>query len=122
MSTERGEGGTGRSPGGAPALACTLGPDEMRARRDELLPGLVEEAVTTESLDGGVRWRFDGGRTSVTRIASVIERERSCCGFLRFRVEVEPGRGAIILEVTGPEGTREMLDGLLGETGDMWAP
>ena len=99
-------------PGG---LACRLTPGEVRERRDELLPGLREEAESVETTDRGVRWRFDPQRTSVSRIASVIDWERSCCSFLRFRLEVEPDGGPLVLEVTGPAGTRELLEDLLEE-------
>jgi hypothetical protein len=45
----------------------------------------------------------------------MIDAERRCCRFLRFVVTVEPGDDSICLEVTGPAGTREFLDGLLAE-------
>ena len=35
-----------------------------------------------------------------------------CCPFLRFVVTAEPNGGPIYLEVTGPPGTRELLDQL----------
>jgi hypothetical protein len=42
----------------------------------------------------------------------VLERERTCCSFLRFQIIAEPENGPIILEVTGPPGTRELLRSL----------
>jgi hypothetical protein len=46
-------------------------------------------------------------------IARAIDAERQCCRFLRFRVTVEPDEGPILLELTGPEGTREFLTALM---------
>lgn len=105
----------GETPRGraAPPVACRLTADELAACRSELLPGLAGEASDVEAHARGYRWRFDPDRTPLSRIAAVVERERSCCAFLRFRLEVEPAGGPITLDVTGPEGTREVLDGLL---------
>jgi hypothetical protein len=36
----------------------------------------------------------------------------SGCPFLRFQVTVEPESGPVFLEATGPERTRQLLDGL----------
>jgi len=44
----------------------------------------------------------------------VIERERGCCPFLRFTLDVAPGHGPVTLEVTGPPGTRAVLEAAAG--------
>jgi hypothetical protein len=41
------------------------------------------------------------------------EAERRCCRFLRFGITVEPDAGPIILELSGPPGTREFVSALL---------
>jgi hypothetical protein len=41
----------------------------------------------------------------------------TCCRFLRFTLTVEPDRGPIALELTGPRGTREFLESLLDASG-----
>ena len=58
-------------------IACTLTPIELETRRKEL-----------------------------NGVASVIEAERGCCRFLRFRLTIEPHGGPLWMEVTGSEGTR----------------
>jgi hypothetical protein len=42
-----------------------------------------------------------------------MEAERHCCRFLRFTLTVEPDEGQFILELTGPQGTREFVAALL---------
>ena len=42
-----------------------------------------------------------------------IDAERRCCRFLRFRLTVEPDEGPMVLELTGPEGTRDFLSVLI---------
>jgi hypothetical protein len=100
---------------GSPDLpvACTLGPDALKARRDDLLGGLVRRSSERTELSNGYRVRFDPEPGLLQTIAQVIDTERRCCRFLRFQLTVEPGESAIWLEFTGPRGTREFLQGLL---------
>ena len=43
----------------------------------------------------------------------MLDAERQCCRFLRFRLTVEPNLGPIVLELSGPPGTEEFLASLL---------
>ena len=95
-------------------IACTLSEQELRAGAEGLLPGLIVEARQTVELPDGVALRFEATDGFLQRLATVIERERRCCAFLRFRVTVEPGGGPNWVEVTGPPGTREFLLHLTG--------
>jgi hypothetical protein len=92
--------------------ACSLTPDELARGRDDLLPGLLRRAAEVTELEDGFRVRFDAGEGLLARVAAVLERERACCSFLRFRLTVEPEHGPVLLEVTGPAGTRELLRSL----------
>jgi len=93
-------------------LACTLSPEELASRRDELLPGLVRRAVAREDLENGMRLRFESTDGLLAELAKAIEQERACCAFLRFAIGIEPEGGPIVVDVTGPPGTRELLRSL----------
>jgi hypothetical protein len=94
-------------------IACTLSPDDLAARRNELLPGLAAHALErVERLDG-FAWRFEARMDVLQAIAAAIDRERQCCAFLRFELTVEPGGGPVWLAVTGPAGTKELLADLV---------
>lgn len=93
-------------------IACTLTTDELAERREELLPGLLEQAEKIDDLPDGLRLHFASRSGLLEQLARIIEQERMCCRFLRFQVSAEPDEGSIILEVTGPEGTREILRSL----------
>jgi hypothetical protein len=94
-------------------VACTLGPAALKARREGLLTDLLRRADHHEELADGHRLRFAASGDILTLIAGVIEAERQCCRFLRFRVTVEPDEGPVLLDVTGPEGTRDFLSALI---------
>jgi hypothetical protein len=94
-------------------VACTLGPAALNARRQGLLADLLRRASRHEELADGHRLRFAASQDIVGLIARAIDAERQCCRFLSFRVTVAPDEGPILLELTGPEGTREFLSALL---------
>jgi hypothetical protein len=90
-------------------IACTLSSSDLARRQADLRTGALAAAVAVEPIPSGLRWRFGPGSEIVTRLASLIEAERQCCGFLRFTLAAEPGLAGVTLEVTGPEGTRDFL-------------
>jgi hypothetical protein len=96
-----------------PPVACTLGPAALKARREDLLGGLVRRADDRIDLPNGYRVRFDAKPGLLSTIAGVIDTERQCCRFLRFEVTVEPEERAVWVEFTGPPGTREFLAAML---------
>lgn len=94
-------------------IACTLPPGELGARGDELLSGLVTQALERQDLTDGYRFRFGPEGETLERIIRAVIAERECCRFLTFTLTAEPDAGPIWLEVTGPTGTRAFLDQLL---------
>ena len=97
---------------GSEGVSCKLKADEIAARRQKLIPGLFDRAVQATDLADGIRFRFDPAPSLLRDLAKVIEREQDCCSFLRFTLTTEPGAGPVILDVTGPAGTAEMLRSL----------
>jgi hypothetical protein len=89
--------------------ACSLTPAQLKAQRQQLIPGLFQRAEMVEDIPNGIRFRFAHQPKLVTELAVLIEKERVCCSFLSFRLVTEKGQGPIALEVTGPAGTAEML-------------
>ncbi|MGD9690395.1 MAG: hypothetical protein AB7K52_13745 [Phycisphaerales bacterium] len=95
-----------------PPMVCTLTPEQLSATREGLLPGLLKRAEKREALPNGHRMTFSPKPGLLAEIAGIIEQERGCCRFLKFDLTVEPSSGPITFDVTGPAGTREMLDSL----------
>src|SRR5712691_7889156 len=71
-------------------IACTLGPAALKARREDLLGGLVRRAEERIDVPNGYRVRFQSENGLLTTFARFIETERQCCRFLRFDLTVEP--------------------------------
>ena len=94
-------------------VACTLDEATLRTRRGGLLAQLVASAVKREALPEGLRLQFRPASDTLALIARAIDAERRCCRFLQFRLTVEPDEGPLILDLTGPQGTREFLEALI---------
>ena len=94
-------------------IVCTLTPDALRARREGLLSDLMRRAEHVDELADGLRIRFAPTSDVIQKLAGAVEAERQCCRFLRFAIIAERDGGAIVLELTGPPGTREFLAALL---------
>ena len=95
-------------------VVCSLPADEIARRRDGVLAKLLASRLETRELPDGIAFRFAPSSEQLAALVEVIDFERQCCQFLRFRLTIEPGNGPVWLELTGPEGTREMLVAELG--------
>lgn len=95
------------------AIACTLTADQRKCEAADLLPALSARADSIEWTPAGIRFSFSPQSDTLEAITHVIDRERRCCAFLTFRLEVTEGGGDFLLELSGPPGTREFLVDLL---------
>jgi hypothetical protein len=50
----------------------------------------------------------------LVQVARFVANERKCCTFLRVELDIAPGAGSMWLRLTGPQGTRELLEAELG--------
>jgi hypothetical protein len=93
-------------------IACTLSTDELRASASSLLPGVISRARRVTTRSNGIRVELEATSDNLRRLADAIERERQCCAFLHFELDVPPNAGAYILTVTGPDGSERLFDDL----------
>jgi len=93
-------------------VACTLTPEAIAAGRAGLLPGLADRAASRETTADGYRLTFAASTDTLQHIARVVDAERQCCRWLRFRLKVPPAGGPMVLTLAGPTGAREFLAAL----------
>lgn len=92
-------------------LACVAGaiPAGERAGHFALLSRLFgQDAHERRIVDGGYAFRF--GAASLDDVARFVGRERLCCPFLAFTLDIAANSDVLWLRLTGPEGTRDFLD------------
>ena len=90
-------------------VACNLIPAELQERRRDILSRLLVAVTETTELENGLQYRFKSEGELISELGKLIQLEHQCCPFLTFRLTVEPAGGSVLLEMTGPEGTKEFL-------------
>ena len=90
-------------------IACTLTSAELQERRQTILQKMRSAVVEVRELEDGYAYSFPSDGQRLSQIASMIDLERQCCPFLRFRLTVEANGGPVWLELTGPAGTKQFL-------------
>jgi hypothetical protein len=78
----------------------------------ELLEVRAKERV---ALPNGYAIRF--APDAFEAVARFVANERNCCPFLTFELTLDPASGPLWLRMTGPEGSRAVLDAKLSLTG-----
>lgn len=101
-----------------PALACMPGAIPAGERQAhfalarELFHDRAEERV---ALPSGYAIRFP--LDALEAVARFVANERKCCPFMSFELTLAPAPGPLWLRMTGPEGTRSVLDAELNLAG-----
>ena len=94
-------------------IVCTLQPGELNARATQLLPGVGAATRARQPIENVFRFEFQASSDVLSSIVRMIDAERQCCQFLRFQLTVEAAGGPVVLDVTGPAGSREFLLAIL---------
>ena len=93
-------------------VACYLTDKELQARRKNYLDKAAESLIDSAELSDGFVYRFPLEDTTLQNLAEIIDLERKCCPFLDFRLVLEAGNDYVSLELTGAEGTKEIVKSL----------
>ncbi len=102
----------------APELACLPGaiPAADRDAHFTLARELFHErAEVRTALPNGYAIRF--APDALEAVARFVANERKCCPFMSFELALTPASGPLWLRMTGPEGTRSVLDAELNLAG-----
>jgi len=75
--------------------------------------GAVEEI---RELPDGYSFRLENETTLLVKVADFIAKERVCCPFFGFAVQIEPEGGALWLSLTGREGVKPFIRAEIGHT------
>ena len=94
-----------------PAIACTLGADDMDARLGEwqTVLALVEDRRPTEH---GMRLQFPLDGDVLAAVARLTAREVECCAFFTFTLVIDPQTAW--LEVAAPPDAVPLVQDLFG--------
>lgn len=90
-------------------VTCRLLPSELRKREATLLADLRKQIVKAQPLPDGYALFLKMDDAAIRLAAEVIAVERQCCPFLQFRLTSAQESRALLLEIRGPVGSRELL-------------
>lgn len=93
-------------------IACYLTDKELQARRKDYLDKAAESLIDSAELQDGFVYRFPLENSTLQNLAEIIDLERKCCPFLNFRLVLEAKNDFVSLELTGTEGTKEIVKSL----------
>lgn len=99
-------------------VACSLTVAELRDRNAMILSQFRSTVVETEELQDGYAFRLPSQSESIRLAANLIAAERECCSFLTFSLVAHHNKGQVIVRVTGPSGTKQILRTLLCRTSE----
>jgi hypothetical protein len=100
----------GSAENGSVGLVCVPSaiPARERAQHFVLAQELLnKQAAERADLPDGYAFRFAADK--LVELVRFIDNERKCCPFMIFHLQIGPQAGPIWLRMTGPEGTREVL-------------
>ena len=90
-------------------IACTLGVDGAAERIEEWRIALrTSVSAATRTTPRRVELRVAEGPTAVGRLVDLARREKACCGFFSFAVEIDSGGATMVVEV--PDDAVGVLD------------
>lgn len=91
-------------------IACTLSAAEKLNRGDEWRQFLVKHVVEVNRYESSTRLRLAEGDGVVVIAVDLARREKACCAFFEFSLELLPD--AVWLRVEVPPEAATILDGL----------
>lgn len=95
-------------------LSCSLPSSELRQRKTTVLQDLKKQRLERIELENGYAFKFPGTDQILDQLVEFIKTERECCGFFIFGLSISDDKSEIWLELTGPEGTKDLIASELG--------
>lgn len=101
-------------------FACNMNGFDPAERQEHVAAirevfGAVEEI---RELPDGYAFRLPSAAAWVRKVADFLTKERLCCPFFGFALELEPEGGALWLRLTGREGVKPFIAAEIGHALD----
>jgi hypothetical protein len=96
------------------ALSCRLTTPELQKRKETVIASLKKQVLEKKELPDGYAFKFEGSDQLLDELTEFIKSERACCSFFTFGIIVNGDGKATWLNLTGPNGTKEMITSELG--------
>jgi hypothetical protein len=98
-------------------FACAMDAIEPNKRQQHIATAqhLFRSVGEIRELSNGYAFHLPNESDMLLKVAEFISLERLCCPFFGFTLEIEPGGGAVWLQLTGREGVKPFIRAEIGE-------
>ncbi|MCW1968936.1 MAG: hypothetical protein KIH69_012570 [Anaerolineae bacterium] len=92
-------------------IVCNMNaiPSAERELHGRRWNSLLAQKICSAELESGYRLLFPVSSENLVLLMEVVKNERLCCPFLHFQITLGSAGEAVSLELSGPEGTKELL-------------
>lgn len=95
-----------------PPIACNLSVlgEDSREKHERVSEHVLGAVTEIQEKPGGYAFRLPTENDMIRKAATFIARERQCCPFFDFALEVERDGGPVWLGVSGREGVKQHVE------------
>ncbi len=90
-------------------LMCQLTTPALQQRRETVFAKLKEKVIDRKELRDGFAFKFPGTDEVLDTLTEFIKTERACCDFFVFGLSVSGDTSEAWLQLTGPEGAKDLI-------------
>lgn len=96
-----------------PPIACNLSAldSDARAEHGQISKAVLGSVTSIREQPGGYAFRLPTESEMIRKATAFVARERQCCPFFDFALEVGRDGGAVWLGVSGREGVKQYVKG-----------
>lgn len=91
-------------------IICSLDTDRVGGRVEDW-NRILSQSTWRSAIEGGVRVHFDQ-HADIGALAELAAAEQDCCSFFRFDIGIDTD--GVSLDVTGPDGARDVIASVFG--------
>jgi hypothetical protein len=90
-------------------ISCKLTTPELKKRKETVIANLKSKILEKKELADGYSYKFAGTDAIIDELAEFVKSERACCSFFTFGLSFSGDGTEAWLNLTGPEGAKEMI-------------
>ncbi|MEW6004950.1 MAG: hypothetical protein AB1695_06495 [Stygiobacter sp.] len=97
-------------------LACNMSVLEpsIRSEHIETIKMIFQSIKEIKEISNGFAFLLSGANNILINLTTFIDKERLCCPFFGFIIEIEPRNENIWLKINGPEGAKDFIKAEFG--------
>jgi hypothetical protein len=97
-------------------FACNMSaiPPEERGRHIAAIEAVFGAVEEVQELPDGYSFRLANETALLLKVADFLAKERLCCPFFGFALQIEPEGGAVWLSLTGRAGVKPFIQAEIG--------